>query len=381
MNFTTDPRKLASAVSWAARRVPTRPDVPILAGILIEVIGSPDGLGDVRFTGFDYEVSASAILSTDRTSVGATSVPARAVVSGRLLADLVKSLPPKPVTIEVDDEQMTLTCGPVKATLPLMEAQDYPSLPTAPEPIGSIHAQTFAAQLARVLPACDIAMAQSVPALTGVHVAFGDHDLTLAATNRYQLATTKATGFTLRAHAAEQVDFPVLVPGAVLAEVLKVCDCDGPLEIGVEDGAVSFSTGQRVIVSRTLDVKGFPSFGSRIPARAESPTVIDVEEVTTALKRAAMVLDGSEPVHLDFTADGLTMRAGSGKGQITADLDCEHDGPEISITVNPQYFATAIGSTGDRAELTIGSETKPILVTAPKDEDYVHVVMPIRKPS
>jgi DNA polymerase-3 subunit beta len=376
VNFTTDPRKLASAVSWAARRVPARPDVPILAGILIENDLSPtSGLWTISFTGFDYEVSATATIDSDSSEHG------RCVVSGRLLAELVKSLPPKPVTIEVDDGYLLLTCGPVKATLPLMPAEDYPSLPTAPEPIGSIHAEDFAKQLARVLPACDIAMAQSVPALTGVHVAFGDHDLTLAATNRYQLATTKATGLELNRQMSVHGDFPVLVPGAVLAEVLKICDYDGPLEIGVEDGAVSFSTGQRVIVSRTLDVKGFPSFGSRIPARAESPTVVDVEEVTTALKRAAMVLDGSEPVHLDFTADGLTMRADSGKGQITADLDCEHDGPEISITVNPQYFATAIGSTGDRAELTIGSETKPILVTAPKDEDYVHVVMPIRKPS
>lgn len=368
MNFTTDPRKLASAVSWAARRVPSRPDVPILAGILIE-----NDYPGVTFTGFDYEVSASALLEPDESDAAG-----RAVVSGRLLAELVKSLPPKPVTIAVDDEQMTLTCGPVKATLPLMDAETYPSLPTAPEPIGSVHAEDFARELARVLPACDIAMAQNLPALTGVHVAFGDHDLTLAATNRYQLATTKATGFTLRAHSAEAVDFPILVPGAVLAEVLKVCDYDGPLEIGVEDGAVSFSTGQRVIVSRTLDVKGFPSFGSRIPDRAESPTVVDVEEVTTALKRAAMVLDGAEPVSLDFTDDGLTILAGSGKGQVTAELDCEHDGPDVSITVNPQYFAVAIGSTGDRAELTINGPTKPILVTAPKDEDYVHLVMPIR---
>lgn len=374
MNFTTDPRKLASAVSWAARRVPTRPDVPILAGILIEIFDETDA--DVHFTGFDYEVSASATISVDEWDTAG-----RCVVSGRLLAELVKSLPPKPVTIAVDDEQMTLTCGPVKATLPLMEAQDYPSLPTAPEPIGSIHAQTFAAQLARVLPACDIAMAQSVPALTGVHVAFGDHDLTLAATNRYQLATTKVSGLELNRQMAVRGDYPVLVPGAVLAEVLKVCDYDGPLEIGVEDGAVSFSTGQRVIVSRTLDVKGFPSFGSRIPARAESPTVIDVDEVTTALKRAAMVLDGSEPVTLAFSTDGLTMSAGSGKGQITAELDCEHDDSEVVITVNPTYFATAIGSTGDRAELTLNGPLNPILVTAPKDDDYVHLVMPIRKPS
>jgi DNA polymerase III subunit beta len=380
MNFTTDPRKLASAVSWAARRVPTRPDVPILAGILIEC-DLRNGPESVLFTGFDYEVSATATLVP--SDFRGFEEGDRIVVSGRLLAEPVKSLPPKPVAIAVDDDQMTITCGSVEASLPLMEAQDYPSLPAAPGgesgPIGIVHAEDFAKELARVLPACDIAMAQSLAALTGVHFEFSAERITLAATNRYQLATN-AVGWQ-RTPYGDLIAGSALVPGAVLAEVLKVCDYDGGLEIGLSDTSVSFNTGQRVIVSRLLDVKGFPNFASKIPSRTSSPTVIDVEEVTTALKRAAMVLDGAEPVELAFRESGLTMRAGSGKGRITAELDCDHTGDGVDLTVNPQYFATAIGSTGDRAELTIGSETKPILVTAPKDEDYVHVVMPIRKPS
>jgi DNA polymerase-3 subunit beta len=119
----------------------------------------------------------------------------RCVVSGRLLDALVKSLPPKPVTIDVSDEQMTLTCGPVRATLPLMPAEDYPSLPVAPEPIGQINAQQFAKEVGRVLPACDITgTIASLPALTGVHIAFGDHGLIVTASNRYQLATNSDSG-------------------------------------------------------------------------------------------------------------------------------------------------------------------------------------------
>lgn len=373
MNFTTDPRKLASAVSWAARRVPTRPDVPILAGILIELTD------DAAFTGFDFEVSATATLTPD-----AVEGWGRCVVSGRLLAELVKSLPSKPVTIAVDDEQMTLTCGPVRATLPLMPAEDYPSLPTAPEPIGRIHAEDFAKQLGRVLPACDITgQIASLPPLTGVHIAFGDDHLRMAATNRYQLATAKAPGWTPNPAAAEQHDFPVLVPGAVLAEVLKVCDFDGPLEIGAEGGAVSFSTGARVITARTLPVNEFPGdrYARLFPPRSATPTVIDTDEVTTAFKRTAAVLEPGEAVTLEFLSDRLVMRAGHGRGQVTADLWCDHTGPDVAVSVNPHFFAPAIVAAGERAELSISTPRKPLLVTAPKDDDYLHVVMPIRSPS
>jgi DNA polymerase III subunit beta len=372
MNFTTDPRKLASAVSWAASRVPSKPTVPILAGMLIELDVSPtNGLWTISFTGFDHEVSATATIDSDSSEYG------RCVVSGRLLAELVKSLPPKPVTIDVGDEQMTFTCGPVRATLPLMPAEDYPALPVAPEAIGIVHAEDFAKEVGRILPACDLAMNAGLEALTGVHFAFADDHLIVTATNRYQLATNRVE-WRLNPDAAEQTDFPLLIPGGVVASVLKVCDYDGALHIGASEHAVSFTTGARTIVSRALDAKGFPAWGSRVPRRAEVPTVVGVEEVVTALKRAAMVLEPKAPVRLSFDADVLTMHAGSGQGAITAQIDCDHQGAAASLVVNPQFFATAIGSTGDSAELTISGPMKPVLVTAPKDGNYLHIMMPIR---
>jgi DNA polymerase-3 subunit beta len=289
------------------------------------------------------------------------------------------------VTVAIDEDDNTylnLTCGSVRATLPLMEAADYPSLPVAPEPIGVVHAEDFARQVSRVLPACDITgQIASLAALTGVHFAFGDTELTVSATNRYQLATT-TVGWQRNGYgeliAGGQ---PALISGEVVSSVLKVCDYDGPLTISLSGTTVSFDTGQRTIVASLLDVKGFPNFTSRIPPRGESPTVVDVDEVTGALKRAAMVLDGNEPVHLAFDNGHVTMTAGSGRGQVTAEIECDHPAAPIEITVNPQYFAGAIGHVGETAELTITAPTHPILVTSPKDEAYRHVMMPIRKPS
>ena len=46
----------ADAVAWVARNLPTRPTVPVLAGVLLT--GSDDGL---TISGFDYEVSARTV--------------------------------------------------------------------------------------------------------------------------------------------------------------------------------------------------------------------------------------------------------------------------------------------------------------------------------
>ncbi|MGH3588902.1 MAG: DNA polymerase III subunit beta, partial [Pseudonocardia sp.] len=86
MKFRVERDVLADAVAWAARSLPVRPSVPVLAGLLIET--TEDGL---VLSTFDYETSARATIPADVSAEG------RALVSGRLLADISRSLPAKPV--------------------------------------------------------------------------------------------------------------------------------------------------------------------------------------------------------------------------------------------------------------------------------------------
>src|ERR1700754_3683851 len=86
VKFRVDRDVLADAVAWAARSLPVRPSVPVLAGLLIEA--SDEGL---VLSTFDYETSARATLQAEVADEG------RALVSGRLLADICRSLPAQPV--------------------------------------------------------------------------------------------------------------------------------------------------------------------------------------------------------------------------------------------------------------------------------------------
>ena len=68
---------LAEAVAWAARSLPTRPSVPILAGLLIKA----DTEG-VTLSSFDYERSARVTIQAEIVDEGV------ALVSGKLLSDI-----------------------------------------------------------------------------------------------------------------------------------------------------------------------------------------------------------------------------------------------------------------------------------------------------
>ena len=118
---------LAEAVQWAARSLPVRPSVPILAGLLVRA--DADG---VTFSSFDYETSAQISVKAEVTDEG------QALISGRLLSDISRSLPAKPVDISSDDIRMELVCGSARFTLQTLPVADYPTLPSMPESTGAV---------------------------------------------------------------------------------------------------------------------------------------------------------------------------------------------------------------------------------------------------
>src|ERR1700755_2548962 len=123
----------ADAVAWVARTLPTRPTVPVLAGVLLA--GSDDGL---TISGFDYEVSAEVRLAAEIAS------PGTVLVSGRLLSDITRALPNKPVDVQVEGTRVSLSCGSARFSLPTMAVEDYPTLPALPEETGALSAELFA---------------------------------------------------------------------------------------------------------------------------------------------------------------------------------------------------------------------------------------------
>ena len=96
---------LAEAVAWTARALPARPAVPVLAGMRLQAET------ELTLSSFDYDVSAQASVPVVAEEEGTV------LVSGRLLAEITRSLPARPVEITADGTRATLTCGSATFTL------------------------------------------------------------------------------------------------------------------------------------------------------------------------------------------------------------------------------------------------------------------------
>ena len=95
MKFRVERDVLADGVAWSARALPNRPSIPTLSGLLIAADGQ-----DLTLSGFDLENAAQ--VHVDAT----VDEPGRVLVSGRLLADIARSLPNQPVVFATEGSRI-----------------------------------------------------------------------------------------------------------------------------------------------------------------------------------------------------------------------------------------------------------------------------------
>ena len=242
MKFRVERDVLADAVAWAARSLPVRPSVPVLAGLLVEA--TDDGL---VLSTFDYETSARATLAAQVSDEG------RALVSGRLLADICRSLPDKPVEMVLDGARVSLTCGSARFSLQTMPVEDYPSLPDMPAATGTVASEAFAHAVAQAVTAAG--RDDMLPVLTGVRIEIDGSTISLLATDRFRLSH-RELDWNPR---TPDESAAALVPARVLGDTAKSLTAGGEVTIAL----ATTGSGEGII--------GFEGHGARRPASYDDP--------------------------------------------------------------------------------------------------------------
>jgi len=373
MKFRVERDALADAVAWTAKSLPSRPSVPVLAGVLLRVSDNR-----LQVSGFDYEVSSQVTVEVQADADGA------ALVSGRLLAEITKSLRALPIDVAAVGSHVELTCGSARFTLPTMPVEDYPALPDMPATAGTVDAAAFASAVGQVAIAAG--RDDTLPVLTGVRLELSGTTLTMLATDRYRLAIRDLA---CRPHDPES-NFAALVPARTLNDTAKTL---GPLggtvtvalsRGGIGEGMIGFAAGTRRTTSRLLDGE-FPKVRALLPDTHNAQARVPVSALNEVVKRVALVAERATPVRLSFGDDGLVVEAGGTEDARASEaMDCEYTGEPMTIAFNHQYLLDGLAALdGPVAVLSFTDPKKPAII-APAGEDgqvsssYRYLIMPVR---
>jgi DNA polymerase-3 subunit beta len=379
VKFRVERDVLADAVAWAARSLPVRPSVPVLAGLLIET--SPDGDGLVLST-FDYETSARATIPADVSDEG------RALVSGRLLSDICRSLPNKPVEMSIEGAKVSLTCGSARFSLQTMPVDEYPSLPDMPVAAGTVSSDVFAAAVSQAVVAAG--RDDMLPVLTGVRIEIEGDTISLLATDRFRLSHRELTWDP----ASTDASAAALVPAKVLADTAKSLTAGNKVTIalasgGTGEGIIGFEGsaggGVRRTTTRLLDGE-FPKVRTLFPNEHATIARVDKASLIESVKRVSLVAERNTAVQLAFSDGVVTLDAGSGdEAQASESIEASVQGDDITTGFNPQFLLDGLTAIeAPVVELAFTQASKPAVMAgassldADADLDFRYLLMPRR---
>ncbi|CAM5379706.1 DNA polymerase III subunit beta [Streptomyces californicus] len=243
--------------------------------------------GALSFSSFDYEVSARVSVDAEVDEDGTV------LVSGRLLADICRALPNRPVEISTDGVRATVVCGSSRFTLHTLPVEEYPALPQMPTATGTVPGEVFASAAAQVAIAAG--RDDTLPVLTGVRIEIEGDTVTLASTDRYRFAVREFLWKPENADASAVA----LVPAKTLLDTAKALTSGDTVTLAVSgsgagEGLIGFEGAGRRTTTRLLE-GDLPKYRTLFPTEFNSVAVIETAPFVEAVKRVALVAERNAP--------------------------------------------------------------------------------------
>ncbi len=260
-------------------------------------------------------------------------------MSGRLLADICRSLPAKPVDVTLDGSRVSLTCGSARFSLQTMPVEDYPTLPDMPAATRHRAQRPVRARRGpgghrrrprRHAARCSPASAWRSPGST----------IALLATDRFRLSHRELDW---NPHSPD-ASLAALVPAKVLGDTAKSLTAGPEVTIalsagGAGEGIIGFegsaAGGTRRTTTRLLDGE-FPKVRSLFPSEHLTTALVDKLALVESVKRVALVAERNTAVQLAFSDGVLTLDAGSGdEAQASESIEATVDGRRPDDRLQP----------------------------------------------
>src|SRR5687767_426396 len=376
MNVSVMQENLARGLQTVSRAVSSRATLPVLANVLLKTENS-----GLKLTATNLEIGITCWVPGKVEDGGEITVPAR------LLTDLVGSLPPQKIELELSpkDRSLKVTCGGSRASIKGIEADEFPVVGAIGEAaLTAVDARVLREALGEVVFAA--ASDESRPILTGVLTRLEGDTMTLAAADNYRIAVR-----TLKLEKPVSPEVVIVVPGRSYAELVRILpDAEAPIEITVtpNKSQVLFHVEGTDLVSRLIEGQ-FPNYEPVIPTSHSSRAVIDREAFLAGTRRASIFArDSANIVKIELGGDdadgtGIAITAHAADVGDNADtVDAAIEGSPTAIAFNARYLIDVLSNLGaDEAALELSGPLAPGVIRGIGKDDYVHVIMPVRTAS
>ena len=366
MKFSIPCDQFVTSLGVAVRGVSTRSAIQTLSGVLIHAEGSRV---ELQATDMELGIRVSASAEAERDG--------EAVVPGRLLLDVVRSLPKDELTLEYrsSEQDVEVVSGTAKFHLRTLPREDFPKLPEAGGQTMRVPSRAFVETIDRV--ARSASRDETRPHLTGVLVSASGQDLRMVATDSYRLSVKETS-----LDQSLDGELEANVPARTLQELGRIAgtdDADGEIEIAALENQVVFTVGDTVLSSRLVEGR-FPNYRQLLPETFEHELRLSTGELLEVVRRISLLAQKNAPLRLAFSDGALEVSAQTPDvGEASESLPVPFKGEPLEIGFNPEFLRDGLESAeSDELVLKLISPLRPGLIQSGDDGGFTYLVMPIR---
>lgn len=366
MNVEVTQENLAKALQNVARVASSRTNLEILNNILIRTTGK-----QLFLAATNLEIATTQRIGAKITTQGSITIPAK------LITEFIGNLPKGTVRLEVKNNSITIISGAYKSIINGSKDDDFPELPDINEKTAThltLNPEVFKKAVNQTVITASNDMTR--PVLTGVFVHTFNNHLFFAATDGYRLAE-KCVMMTRK-------DISAIIPTTTLQEVIRTTtDETENIELLLDDTQVRFRFNDNEITSRLID-GNFPDYRQLIPEKNNTTSVVEVDDFLRVSKIAALFArdaGGVVTITVDDKKDNLTLHSVATElGENTSDIPAQNSGEIGSVNLNSRYLIEALNVAEDTSiQFAFSGPLAPcILMSASKNNDYTHIIMPIK---
>lgn len=362
MNITISQSALSKAVNTVVKGTDSGSAIPVLGGILINV---EEGQATFRSTNLDVSIACSKQVNMEE--------PGATVVSGKVLASIVKSLPDSAVSISTEGTTTIIKCGRSKYRLASLSPDDFPEFPKyEPKTTFDLPASTMLDMAKRVEKS--VSKEKTRPILQGIELTVGNDTLQMASTDSYRLTVCAS-----QVQNGPDEPVSVVLRAIDLMGALSLASDNESVQLVVSGNVVSFEFGTTVFVCRRVE-GNFPSWKTLMPQSYGVQATIDTSFLDSALKRVKAIGAKNTLVKVDLADNhmGLTMSDPS-SGESHEEFDVECDGT-MAVGLNDKFLGDCIASMKgyDEVVMETTSDILPVVFRGYGDVSTNCLLMPVR---
>lgn len=295
----------------------------------------------------------------------------------------INLLPNKKINLKNNNNDIKINCEEYKTEIKGFNSNDFPVIPEVKEKGKiTIKGSVICDALLQIV---DIPSTSKIkPEISGVLFSCKNNELNLVATDTYRLAEKKII-------IKEKInDFSFILPQRTVKEVINIFkEIEDNINIIFDDNQIVFqglmNDSKKPFIELTSKVieGNYPDYEKIIPKEEKTKIIINKDEFINKIKASSVFSSKVREVLLKVSPQNENINIKSNNvdvGNYETEIKGRGEGLDIDISFNYKFLIDGLSNIkSSEIIFIINEEDKPGIIKPVGKNDYIYVVMPIKK--